>query len=154
MAGLHRHRTVVVPLLDPDQAPQALDLACRLAADGSRLLLLAPLFVEWELPLDAHFKTEEAALGAELDAKRALAESYGVRANGRIVRARHGQVGRAVAEVAREVGASQVVLGTAVESTGDFRRPFSRDVCAIIQDAPCPVLIATGPRQSGVRAVA
>jgi len=101
MAGLHRHRTVVVPLLDPDQA-QALDLACRLAADGSRLLLLAPLFVEWELPLDAHFKAEEAAL----------------------------------------------------ESTGDFRRPFSRDVCAIIQDAPCPVLIATGPRQSGVRAVA
>jgi nucleotide-binding universal stress UspA family protein len=106
------------------------------------------------LPLDAHFKAEEAALGAELDAKRALAESYGVRANGRIVRARHGQVGRAVADVAREVGASQVVLGAAVESTGDFRRPFSRDVCAIIQDAPCPVLIATGPRQSGVRAVA
>ena len=47
-----------------------------------------------------------------------------------------------------------VVLGTAVESTGDFRRPFSRDVCAIIQDAPCPVLIATGPRQSRARAVA
>src|SRR5262249_35003543 len=56
-------RMVLVPLLEPEYTRHALDLACRLAAErGSRVLLLAPLYVEWELPLDAHFKQEEAAL--------------------------------------------------------------------------------------------
>jgi nucleotide-binding universal stress UspA family protein len=153
LRGLRRRRTIVVPLLEPEQAPHALDLACRLASDGSQVLVLAPLFVEWELPLDAHFKAEEAQLAAELDAERALVERYGIRAHGEIVRARHGQLGRAVADVAQEVGASLVVLGTVVESRRDFRRPFSRDVCSVVQDAPCPVLIATGVPEARVRAV-
>ena len=45
-----------MPLLEPEPTEHALDLACRLASDrGFRLLLLAPLYVDWELPLDAHF---------------------------------------------------------------------------------------------------
>jgi nucleotide-binding universal stress UspA family protein len=154
MAHLRRHKTIVVPLLDPEQTRHALHLACRLADNGSRVLLLAPLYVEWELPLDAHFKAEEAALAAELHAECALAERYSVSAVGRIVRARHGQVGRAVAEVTREVDASLIVLGAVVESRSDTRRPFSREVCAVIEDAPCPVLIATEAPQACARAVA
>jgi hypothetical protein len=65
---------VVVPLLEPENTRHALDLACLLAAErGSRVLLIAPLFVDWELPLEAHFKTEQAALRVELDRERALA---------------------------------------------------------------------------------
>ena len=80
---------VVVPLLATDPTRHVLDLACRLAADrGSRVLLLAPLYVDWELPLDAHFHTEEAELRIELGRERALAESYGVSACGQIVRTR------------------------------------------------------------------
>ncbi len=81
---------VVVPLLDPRQTRHALDLACKLAADrGARVLLIAPLFVESELPLDAQFDDDEAALRTELDRERALVESYGISAHGQIVRARH-----------------------------------------------------------------
>jgi basic amino acid/polyamine antiporter, APA family len=146
---------VVVPLLEPEHTRHALDLACRLAAErGSRVLLLAPLYVEWELPLDAHFSQEEAALQAELGRERAIAESYGVDAHGQVVRTRPGELGRGVTEAAVEVRASLIVVGAPVESQRGFRRPFSRDVWSVLNDAPCPVLIATGAPQRAAQAVA
>jgi nucleotide-binding universal stress UspA family protein len=134
---------VIVPLLDEEHTGHALDLACRLAADrGTRVLLLAPLFVDWELPLNAHFHREEATLRVELSRERALAELYGIGAHGQIVRARPGQLGRAVADAAEDVRASLVVLGAAIETQRGFRHPFSREVWSVLQDAPCPVMIA------------
>jgi nucleotide-binding universal stress UspA family protein len=150
-----RWRMVVVPVLEPQHTRHALDLASRLAFErGTRLLLLAPLYVDWELPLNAHFKEEEAALRAELQQDRALAESYGVSAHTQIVRTRPGELGRGVAEAAAEVKASLIVLGAAVDSQRGFRRPFSRDVWSVLNDAPCPVMIATGEPQKAERAAA
>jgi basic amino acid/polyamine antiporter, APA family len=146
---------VIVPLLDAEHTRHALDLACRLAADRrSRVLLLAPLYVDWELPLDAHFKQEEAALQAELGRERAIAESYGVGTHAQIVRTRPGELGKGVAEAAEEVRASLIVVGAPVDSQRGFRRPFSRDVWSVLNDAPCPVLIATGAPPRASRAVA
>jgi basic amino acid/polyamine antiporter, APA family len=142
---LRSRRTVVVPLLEPEPTEHALDLACRLASErGSRVLLLAPLYVDWELPLDAHFTHEEATLRVELGRERAIAESYGVVAQAQVVRARPGELGRGVAEAATEARASLIVLGVPVASQRGFRRPFSRDVWSVLNDAPCPVMIATG----------
>lgn len=144
---------VIVPLLDEEYTGHALDLACRLAADrGAHVLLLAPLFVEWELPLDAHFHGEEKMLRVELGRERALAESYGIGAHGEIVRARPGQLGRAVAAAAEDVRASLVVVGAAIESQRGFRHPFSRDVWSVLNDAPCPVMIATKSPRAPARA--
>jgi basic amino acid/polyamine antiporter, APA family len=150
-----RWRMVVVPLLEPEHTRHALDLASRLAFErGTRVLLLAPLFVEWELPLNAHFKEEEAALRAELKRDRALAESYGVSAHTQIVRTRPGELGRGVADAAADVRASLIVLGAGVDSQRGFRRPFSRDVWSVLNDAPCPVMIATGEPRHAVQAAA
>jgi nucleotide-binding universal stress UspA family protein len=144
---------VIVPLLEAEQTGHALDLACRLAADrGARVLLLAPLFVDWELPLDAHFHGEEKTLRVELSRERALAESYGIGAHGQIVRARPGQLGRAVADAAEDVRASLVVVGAAIESQRGFREPFSRDVWSVLHDAPCPVMIAATSPGAAARA--
>jgi hypothetical protein len=146
---------VLVPLLDAEHTRHALDLACRLASDrGSRVLLIAPLYVDWELPLDAHFKRQEAALRVELDRERAIAESYGVSAHAQTVRTRPGELGRGVAEAAVEVRASLIVVGAPVDSQRGFRRPFSRDVWSVLSDAPCPVMIATGAPPRTKRAVA
>jgi nucleotide-binding universal stress UspA family protein len=146
---------ILVPLLDAAPTQHALDLACRLASDrGARVLLLAPLYVDWELPIDAHFKQEETALRAELSRERAIAESYGVAAHAQIVRARPGELGRGVAEAAAEVRASLIVVGACVDSQRGFRRPFSRDVWSVLNDAPCPVMIATGAPPRAGRAVA
>jgi nucleotide-binding universal stress UspA family protein len=139
------HRTIVVPLLGSAESEHALDLACRTAADRrSHVLLLAPLFVEAELPLGAHMHDEERDLHEELVRTRALAESYGIGVRTRIVRARHGQLGVAVAEAADEQHATLIVLGAPVESQRGFRQPFSRDVWSVLKDAPCRVMLSTG----------
>jgi nucleotide-binding universal stress UspA family protein len=144
LAGLHR--TIVVALLETEESEHALDLACLLAADrGARVLLVAPLFVDPELPLDAHFDEDEAQLRVELARTRALASSYGVAIRERVVRTRHGQLGEAVARVADENRATLIVVGAPIESRNGFKRPFSRDVWSVLKDAPCRVMIATGP---------
>src|SRR5438132_13405864 len=139
------HRTLVVPLLGGPESEHALALACRIAADRrAHLLMLAPIFVEAELPLDAHFHDEECELRKELARARALVESYGVSVRGRIVRVREGQLGRAVADEADATRASLIVVGAENESRHGFRRPFSRDIWSILHDSPCRVMVATG----------
>jgi nucleotide-binding universal stress UspA family protein len=143
LTGLHR--TIVVALLGTEESEHALDLACRLAADRrARVLLVAPLFVDPELPLDAHLDDEEAELRVELHRTRALASSYGVTIHERVVRTRHGQLGDAVAQAADETRATLIVVGAPIDSRNGFKRPFSRDVWSVLKDAPCRVMIATG----------
>ena len=138
-----------MPHLDPEHTRHAVELACRLGARrGSRILLLAPLAVDWELPLDAYFDAEEARLHEELAEERALAESYGVTAKAEVVRARPGALGQRVAETARDVGAALIVLGAPATPARGRGRPFSNDVWSVLVDAPCPVMIATGPARA------
>jgi nucleotide-binding universal stress UspA family protein len=140
------YRSIVVPLLGRAETEHALDLACRLAGDrGARVVLVAPLVVPQELPLDAHFQTELAALKAALDHASAIADSYGVGVRRRIVRTRERALGHDLAEVVDEHRAELVVVGAPVESRLGFRRAFPPEVLAIVRDARCRVLIATGP---------
>lgn len=142
-------QVIVVPLLEPIATRHALDVACRLAVeDSSKIVVVAPLFVELELPLDAQFPREEAELQSELDRERAAAESYGLGSTARIVRARHGQLGLGLAAVARDASATLIVVGAPVETRRGFRRPFSRNIWSVIQEAPCPVLIAAEPAKA------
>ncbi|HKT44842.1 MAG TPA: universal stress protein [Gaiellaceae bacterium] len=145
-----RYRTIVVPLLGREETDHALDLACRLAADrGARVVLVAPLVVPQELPLDAHFDGEIRDLRAALDEAAAIAESYGAAAHRRVVRTRERALGRELAQVAGDHRAELVVVGAPVESRRGFRRAFPREVLSILREAPCRVMIATGPFAGG-----
>jgi nucleotide-binding universal stress UspA family protein len=146
--------SVVVPLLDRDETEHARDLACRLAADrGARIVLVAPLVVERELPLDAHMDVSLTALKRRLESAEAVAGSYGVGVQREIVRTRPGSFGEEVARVAAERRAELVVVGAPVESRRGFHRAFPREVLLLLRDAPCRVMIATGP-VAGVGATA
>jgi nucleotide-binding universal stress UspA family protein len=141
-----RYRHIVVPLLGRAETEHALDLACGLAADrGARVVLVAPLVVPQELPLDAHFNGEEEALRRALDQAAAIAESYGVAARRRVVRTREGALGGELAEVAHDHRAELLVVGAPVESRLGFRRAFPLEILSVLRDAPCRVMIATGP---------
>jgi nucleotide-binding universal stress UspA family protein len=141
-----RYRSIVVPLLGRDETVHALDLACRLAADrGARVVLVAPLVVDQELPLNAHFDGELGALRARLADAAALAESYGVSARRQIVRTRARALGGELAEVAADHRAELVVVGAPVESRRGFVQAFPREVFSILREAPCRVMVATGP---------
>jgi nucleotide-binding universal stress UspA family protein len=140
------YRSIVLPLLDREETEHALDLACRLAADrGAQVVLVAPLVVERELPLNAHFNGELTGLKKRLEWAAAVAGSYGVAVRREVVRTRPGSLGEEVARVAAERRAELVVVGAPVESRRGFHRAFQRDVLLLVRDAPCRVMIATGP---------
>jgi nucleotide-binding universal stress UspA family protein len=140
------YRTIVVPLLDREETEHALDLACRLAADrGARIVLVAPAVLERELPIDAHLDAQLVRLKERLESATAVATSYGVAVRWEIVRTRPGGLGEEVARVAAERRAELVVVGAPVESRRGFHRAFPREVLLLLRDAPCRVLIATGP---------
>lgn len=148
------YRSIVVALLGREETEHALDLACRLAADSrARVVLVAPLLIEQELPLDAHFGAEVTELRKRLDQAAAIADSYGVRPRRRLIRTRIGGLGREIAEVARDHRAELVVVGAPVTSRRGFRRPFPQEILQILRDAPCRVMVATGPYagRSGAR---
>lgn len=137
-----RYRHIVVPLLGLAETEHALDLACRLAADrGARVVLVAPLVVEQELPLDAHFDLTQ--LRKNLDQAAAIADTYGVGVRRMIVRTREGGLGEEIAEIADDHRAELVVVGAPVESRRGFRRPFPPEVLSIVREAPCRVMIST-----------
>jgi len=141
-----RYRSIVVPLLGREETEHAVDLACRLAADrGARVILVAPLVVEPELPLNAHLHEEKAVLQARLDEAAAMAESYGVGATKRLVVTRERGLGLELAEIARDHRAELIVVGSPVESRRGFRRAFPAEVFSVLREAPCRVMVATGP---------
>ena len=144
--GSIAYRSIVVPLLELEETEHALDLACRLAADrGARIVLVAPLVVERELPIDAHFDAERAVLEERLTSAATAVGSRGVTLRQEIVRTRPGTVGDEVARVAAERRAELLVVGAPVKSRRGFRRPFPAEILPLLRATPCRVLIATGP---------
>jgi len=144
--GSIAYRTIVVPLLDREETEHALDLACRLASDrGARVVLVAPAVLERELPINAHLDGQLASLKERLESAAAVANSYGVAVRREIVRTRPGGFGEEVARVAAERRAELVVVGAPVESRRGFHHAFPREVLLLLRDAPCRVMIATGP---------
>jgi nucleotide-binding universal stress UspA family protein len=144
--GSVAYRSIVVPLLDRAETEHALDLACRLAADrGARIVLVAPAVLERELPIDAHLDGQLVSLKERIETASAIASSYGVAVRHEIVRTRPGSLGEEVARVAAERRAELVVVGAPVESRRGFHRAFPREILLLLRDAPCRVMIATGP---------
>lgn len=132
-----------MPLLGHDESEHALVLACRLAAEpNARVVLLAPLEVEAALPLNARFDDEEERLKDWLGRVRAYAESYGIRAETRLIRTRN--FGLDVAQEAEREGADLVVVGSPIRSRQGFDGAFPQVVERILRHAQCRVLIATG----------
>ncbi len=74
-----------------------------------------------------------------------IARAYGVGAKQRLIRTRAGGLGREVAEVATDHRAELVVVGAPVESRRGFKRAFPAEILAIVREAPCRVMIVSGP---------
>ncbi|MBV8065138.1 MAG: universal stress protein [Actinobacteria bacterium] len=140
------YRSIVVPLLGRSETAHALDLACRLAGQrGANVVLVAPILVDQELPLNARFDRETNVMRVRLRRANELAKTYGVGTKERIIRTRTGGLGREIAEVVTDHRAELVVVGAPVHSRRGFRRAFPDEVLAIVRDAPTRVMIVSGP---------
>jgi nucleotide-binding universal stress UspA family protein len=144
--GSIAYRSIIVPLLAVEETEHALALGYRLAADrGARIVAVAPLVIDRELPLEAHVDQERAELEQQLDAAATAVKSRGVSLRREVVRTRPGRLGEDVARIAAEHRAELVVVGAPVRSRRGFRRPFPDEILPLLRAAPCRVMIATGP---------
>ena len=136
------YRRIVVPIVPGRPSDDALDLACRLAAERrAQIIALSVIEVPLELPVDAPFVEEERIANDELDEAIAIGDTYGVKVVGRLVRGRN-----ASTEIVREAerrGAEIIVLGSPRKSLVDRRRGvFGTTVDRVLRRAPCRVMIA------------
>jgi nucleotide-binding universal stress UspA family protein len=135
------YRRILVPVVDDTVSVEAVDVACRLAAERHGSITVTTVVeVPPQLPLDAHMDEEDEDAHAVLARAQAVADSYGVDVSSCVVHAR--DAAEAIVEQARRTGAELLVVGG---TCGGRRiRGTIRDV---LRKAPCRVaLIAARPR--------
>jgi APA family basic amino acid/polyamine antiporter len=136
------YRSILVPVKMGRESEEAIDFACRLAAErGSSIAAVAVVVVPLELPLDAELPQEEATANEALDAAVAIGELYGVGVVGRLLRARN--PGRAIVREAERRQAEIIVLG-APRADRPTQTIFSDTVDYILKNAPSRVMVAAG----------
>jgi APA family basic amino acid/polyamine antiporter len=140
-AAALEYRNVLVPVKPGRLSEEAMDVACRLAAErGAQIVALSVVVVPLDLPLDAQFPEAEAAAIAELDEARAIGELYGVRVVERLVRAR--SPGRATVDEATRRQSEIIVMGAPRAGRRAGQAIFSETVDFVLRHAPCRVMIA------------
>ena len=147
------YRRIVVPIVPGRPSDDALDLACRLAAERrARIVALSVIEVPLGLPLDTELPAEERLANDELDEAIAVGDTYGVKVVGRLVRGRNAST-EIVREAERQV-AELIVLGSPRKSLVERRRGvFGTTVDRVLRKAPCRVMIAASGSDAGLRPV-
>jgi APA family basic amino acid/polyamine antiporter len=142
-AAALEYRSILVPVAAGYPSDEAMDVACRLAAERrATIVALTVIEVPLELPLDATLPDEVREANELLDEARAIGESYGVRVIPRIVRGR--RAGRAIVDEAVRRNAEIIVMGgpRRVRLRSGRRRIFGDTVDFVLKHAPCRVMVA------------
>jgi APA family basic amino acid/polyamine antiporter len=134
------YRRILVPVIAGRQSDQALDVACRIAAErGSRIVALNVLEVPLDRPLADDLPALEADANRELDEAVAIGDSYGVPVIGRLERAR--AAGPAIVAEAEARQSEIIVLGSPRRELRSRQAAvFGRTVDYVLKNAPCRVL--------------
>jgi basic amino acid/polyamine antiporter, APA family len=135
------YRSILVPVKPGRASEEAIDLACRLAAErrGS-IAAVSVVVVPLELPLDSTIEDEEERAYEALDSAAAIAELYGLDVTERLVRARH--AGRAIVDEA--IGRQSEIIVMGAPRVSGRRAVFSATVDFVLKHAPCRVMVAAG----------
>ena len=135
------YRRLVVPVIAGQPSDDAMDVACRLAAErGSRIVALNVLEIPLDLPLAEGLPELEAQANRELDEAVAIGDSYGVRVVGRLERAR--SAAKAIVAEADARDAEVIVIGSPRRRlTGSQAAVFGKTVDHVLKHASCRVLV-------------
>jgi APA family basic amino acid/polyamine antiporter len=138
------YRNILVPVAPGYPSDEAMDVACRLAAER-RAAIVAVVVVEvpLQLPLDTRLPNELEQANLQLDEARAIGESYGVRVIGRIVRGR--TAGRAIVDEARRRTSEIIVMGASRRRRATQKSAiFGETVDFVLKHSPTRVMVAAG----------
>jgi basic amino acid/polyamine antiporter, APA family len=139
------YRRILVPVVDREISEQAMEIACRLAAESrASVTAVSVIEVPIELPLNAHMFDQEEELKPVLAEARAIAELYGVGVETRTLRGR--SAGEAIVEEAKRLRSEIIVLSAPRKLRVSRRAPvFGRTVDFVLKHAPCRVMVAAAP---------
>jgi basic amino acid/polyamine antiporter, APA family len=135
------YRRLLVPVTPGQPSDDAMDVACRLAAErGARIVALSVVEIPLEQQL-ADVSTElEAQANRELDEAVAIGDSYGVPVVGRLERAR--SAAKAIVAEAKARDAEIIVIGSPRRRlTGSQAAVFGKTVDYVLKHASCRVLV-------------
>jgi nucleotide-binding universal stress UspA family protein len=138
-------RTILVPIAPGYPSDEAMDFACRLAAERrASIVAVTAIQVPLDQPLDAYLPEDVAEANEQLDEARAIGDSYGVRVSGRIARTRN--IGREIVDEAVRRGSEVIVMAgpRRVRLQRGRRQIFGDSVDFVLRHAPCRVMVATG----------
>jgi basic amino acid/polyamine antiporter, APA family len=147
LAAALEFRSILVPIAPGYPSDEAMDFACRLAAERrASIVAFTAIEVPLDLPLDAELPEEVQEANEQLDEARAIGDSYGVRVIGRIARTRN--IGRAIVDEAIRRQSEIIVMAgpRRVRLQHGRRQIFGDAVDFVLRHAPCRVMVST-PRE-------
>jgi basic amino acid/polyamine antiporter, APA family len=147
VAAALEFRSILVPIASGYASDEAMDFACRLAAERrASIVALTAIEVPLDLPLDAELPEDVREANEQLDEARAIGDSYGVRVVGRIARTRN--IGRAIVDEAIRRHSEIIVMAgpRRVRLQHGRRQIFGDAVDFVLRHAPCRVMVST-PRE-------
>jgi APA family basic amino acid/polyamine antiporter len=147
LAAALEFRSILVPIAPGYASDEAMDFACRLAAERrASIVAFTAIEVPLDLPLDAVLPEEVREANEQLDEARAIGDSYGVRVIGRIARTRN--IGRAIVDEAIRRNSEIIVMAgpRRMRLQHGRRQIFGDAVDFVLRHAPCRVMVAT-PRE-------
>ena len=135
------YRRILVPVVPGKPSDEALDIACRLAAErGARIVAVSVIEMPLDRPLADVEPELESLANRELDEAVAIGDSYGVPVLARLERAR--AAGPAIVAEAEARQAEIIVLGAPRgELTARQRAVFGKTVDYVLKHAPCRTLV-------------
>ena len=141
------YRRILVPMGRDRESEEAVDLACRLAADrGATITALTVLEIPMELPLSADLPEKLDDLYDLLDEAKAIGDSYGVRVTPRLVRGR--SAAREIVAEAERRNVEIIVLGSPRKQLTERRRGvFGTTVDRVLRNASCRVMVTASRRE-------
>jgi APA family basic amino acid/polyamine antiporter len=142
------YRRILVPIVPGRPSDDALDVACRLAAErGSRVIALTVIESPWELAADTVQPELERDANHELDEAVAIGDSYGVRVTPRLVRGR--SAAKEIVAEAERRNVEIIVLGSPRKQLTERRRGvFGTTVDRVLRNAPCRVLVTASREEA------
>ena len=143
-AAVLEFRSILVPIAPGYPSDEAMDFACRLAAERrASIVAVTAIQVPLELPLDTWLPDDVEEANEQLDEARAIGDSYGVRVTGRIARTRN--IGRAIVDESIRRNSEVIVMAgpRRVRLQSGRRQIFGDSVDFVLRHAPCRVMVAT-----------
>jgi len=142
------YRSVLVAFDDDDPfSEETVATAVKLAAKRRRgIHVVSVLSVPTHLPLDAPLRSEQSEAQSKIEQAKLIG---GLRVSGHVHRARPGQAGHSIADEARELKASALVIGLRYR---DGMPLYGKTLQALLAERPCRVIVVGEPELARERA--